>query len=180
MDAPGGAAAALGVADNPACGVAGSDRPGSGQAFAGFKRDVGDLAGCGIDLIEGAFAPGIDLDCIVVTIPAWLDAGRRIGILNPAGRRGCGGTPTRRRPARRNVQRLRALIPQHGGNDRQCRHIGIVADLRRLLRRGASGQRSGGKEHGDNGGFAERRGSGCTDRRLLHSPISRDHDIALT
>ena len=46
--------AALGVADHPAHGIAGGDRSGSDQLLASRQRDVGDLAGRCIDLIERA------------------------------------------------------------------------------------------------------------------------------
>src|SRR3546814_6904607 len=42
------------VADDPAHGVTGRDRPGAYKLFAFLKRDVGHLTGRGIDLIERA------------------------------------------------------------------------------------------------------------------------------
>ena len=61
MDAPCVAAPALGIANDPASGVSRRDRSRAGQAFAGLQRDVGDLTGNGIDLIERALREGIDL-----------------------------------------------------------------------------------------------------------------------
>ena len=58
--------AALGVADDPAHGVAGGDGAGADELLAGFERDVGDLARRGIDLIERAVGEGIDLDGVDV------------------------------------------------------------------------------------------------------------------
>ena len=57
---------------------------------------------------------------------------------------------------------------------------GVVEVMWRLLRRGAAGQCRGGQEHGSKCGFTERRVSGSADWRLVHSPISLDHEIALT
>ena len=53
---------ALRVADDPAHGVAGGDGSGTDELLSGFERDVGDLAGRRVDLIEGAVGVGIDLD----------------------------------------------------------------------------------------------------------------------
>ena len=56
------ARSALGVADDPAHGVAGGDGSGADELLARLQRDVGDLPRRGIDLIERARAIGIDLD----------------------------------------------------------------------------------------------------------------------
>ena len=56
VDLFGGAGSALGVADDPAHGIAGGDGARAGELLAGLKRDVGDLARRGIDLIERATA----------------------------------------------------------------------------------------------------------------------------
>ena len=45
---------ALGVANHPSHGVAGGDWPRADKLLSGFKRDVGDLARRGIDLVERA------------------------------------------------------------------------------------------------------------------------------
>ena len=87
MDAAGDAGPGFGVADDPAGGVAGRDRACAGQALAGFERDVRDLAGSGIDLIQRAFAPRIDLNGVEVALAARLNAGCGIGIFNATGRR---------------------------------------------------------------------------------------------
>lgn len=73
MDSPRDTAAAFGIADYPARRVAGGDRPGAGQTFAGLERDNGDLPGRRIDLIESTLAPGIDLDRVIVALAAGLD-----------------------------------------------------------------------------------------------------------
>jgi hypothetical protein len=51
VDAGRGPDRARGLADDPAHRVAGRDRAGARELLAGFKRDVGDLPGGGIDLV---------------------------------------------------------------------------------------------------------------------------------
>ena len=51
----------------------------AGQAFTRFERDVGDLTGRGIDLIEGPLTPGIDLDGVVIAVSPRLDARGGVG-----------------------------------------------------------------------------------------------------
>jgi len=58
LDAP---RSALGVADHPSDRVAGGDRTRADKLLSGFERDVGDLAGRGIDLVERAVREGVDL-----------------------------------------------------------------------------------------------------------------------
>ena len=70
------ALAAGGVADHPAHGVAG--RHGD-ELLAGLQRDVGDLVGGGVELVEGALGVGIDLDGIDVAVLHRIDLGERIG-----------------------------------------------------------------------------------------------------
>ena len=55
------AGAALGVADDPAHGVAGGDGTGADELLAGLQGDVRHLTGRGIDLIERAGRERIDL-----------------------------------------------------------------------------------------------------------------------
>ncbi len=76
------ARAALGVADDPAHGVAGGDGAGADQLFAGFERDVGDLARRGIDLIERAVGEGIDLDGVDIAGAGRLHARRVVGLVD--------------------------------------------------------------------------------------------------
>ena len=85
MDSARRTAPALGIANDPAGGVSRRDRSRAGQAFARLQRNIGDLARCGINLIERAFRPGIDLDGVIVTLAARLDAGGGIGVLYQAG-----------------------------------------------------------------------------------------------
>jgi hypothetical protein len=160
----------------------------AGQALARLQCDVGDLAGCGIDLIERAFRPGIDLYSVVVALATWLDARRGIGALDALDRRACCCAAFRRRPGRRDVQRLWPVVGDGGRHGRKRRHVGIVGDLRRLLRGGAAGKRNAGKQQHRNGGFTEtrkdgdpeKRLSGSADDRPVHWLISRDQLMALT
>lgn len=84
MNATGHTRAALGVADYPPGRITGGDRACAGEAFARLQRDVRDLPGRGIDLIEGPFTPGIDLDGVVVAVSPWLDARGGVGVLDAA------------------------------------------------------------------------------------------------
>lgn len=79
MDALGATRAAGGVADDPARGVARRDRAGAGQAFARFERNIRDLPGCSIDLVERAFAPRKNLHGVVIALLAGFDPGDGIG-----------------------------------------------------------------------------------------------------
>ena len=62
MDPRRGPAAADSIADHPAHRVTGCDRSRADQLFTFLQRNVGDLAGLGIDLIKRAFGVGKDLD----------------------------------------------------------------------------------------------------------------------
>lgn len=53
-----GAGTARRIADDPARRVAGRNRPGAGKLLAGLERYVGDLAGCGVELIQWPSAKG--------------------------------------------------------------------------------------------------------------------------
>ena len=77
-----GAGSALGVADDPAHGVAGGDRAGADELLAGLQRDVGDLARRGIDLIERAGRERIDLHGVDVAVAHRLHAGGGIGLVD--------------------------------------------------------------------------------------------------
>ena len=79
LAAPG---SALGVADDPAHGVAGGDRTGADELLAVLQRDVGDLAGRGIDLIERAAGEGIDLHGVDEAVAHRLDAGGGVGLVD--------------------------------------------------------------------------------------------------
>src|SRR3546814_17771065 len=59
------------VADDPAHGVTGRDRPGAYKLFAFLKRDVGHLTGRGIDLLDPAIGPGILLDRFPIAVLIW-------------------------------------------------------------------------------------------------------------
>ena len=82
VDALGRAAAALGVADDPAHRVAGGDGAGADELLARLERDVSDLARRGIDLIERAVGEGIDLDGVEITGPRRLHARRAIRLVD--------------------------------------------------------------------------------------------------
>ena len=82
VDALGRAGPALGVADDPAHGVAGGDGSGADELLPGFERDVGDFAGRRVDLIEGAVGVGIDLDGVDVTGAGRLHARRAVGLID--------------------------------------------------------------------------------------------------
>ena len=121
----------LGIANDPASGVSRRDRSRAGQAFARLQRNGRDLPDCGIDLIERAFRPRVDLDGVVIALAARLHAGGGIGVLDAAGRGARGLAAACDRPGRRDQHRLRPLVDDGGGNGRQRRHAGVVAELRR-------------------------------------------------
>ena len=129
------AVAALGVADDPAHGVAGRDRPGAGELLARLEGDVGDLSRCDIDLIEGARAVGEHLNGVEVSLAARLDPRGAVGGLDPGDRllRFDHAAAARRRPRRRNVQRPRPILGGHRRH-RKRRHGLVVADLRWFAR----------------------------------------------
>ena len=137
-----GAGAALGVADDPAHGVAGGDRAGADELLAGFERDVGDLAGRGIDLIERAVGEGIDLDGVEIAGAGRLHAGRAIGLIDARvwiGRLRRRGLRARDRlELARQRQKLRQLDDLHrlgriGLQHRLPRRV-VVADRRAASR----------------------------------------------
>ena len=76
------ARAALGVADDPAHGVAGRDRTRADELLARLERDVGDLARRGVDLIERAVGERIDLDGVEIAGARRLDARRAVGLVD--------------------------------------------------------------------------------------------------
>ena len=92
------AGAALGVADDPAHGVAGGDRPGADELLAGLERDVGDLARRGIDLIERAVGEGIDLDGVEIAGARRLNARGAVRLVDARMRVGGFGRRFRRCP----------------------------------------------------------------------------------
>ena len=71
---------AFGVADDPAHRVAGGDRAGADELLAGLQRDVGDLAGRGVDLIERAGRERIDLHRVDEAVAHRLHPRRGIGL----------------------------------------------------------------------------------------------------
>ena len=160
----------LSVSDDPAGGVAGRDRPRAGQALARLQRNGRDLPDCGIDLIERAFGPRINLDSIVVAFAARLYTGGGIGVLDAAGGRGGGGAAARHGPRGRNMQRPGRVVGCRRLHGRQRRHAVVIAPLLRAIG-GAACEHGGRKQHGRNGGRAGDR---------PHWLISRDHEIALT
>ena len=82
MDALGRTCSALGIADDPAHGIAGSDRPGADELLAFLQGNVRHLPRRGINLIERARRERIDLHRVDVTITGRLDAGRGIGFFD--------------------------------------------------------------------------------------------------
>ena len=68
--------AAGGIADSPAHGVAGRDRPRTDKLLAFLQCDVGDLSGGSVDLEQRAIGPGIFLDGVEEGRALGLDARR--------------------------------------------------------------------------------------------------------
>ena len=76
MDAARRARPAHRIADHPAHGVAGRDRPRTDKLLAFLQCDVGDLSGGGVDLEQRAIGPGIFLDGVEEGRALGLDARR--------------------------------------------------------------------------------------------------------
>src|SRR3546814_897413 len=80
------------IADDPAHGVARRDWSRADQLLARLKRDVGDLAGRSIDLIECAFGPDEPLHGVDEAVAARLDSRGLIRRSHPGhGSRGLAG-----------------------------------------------------------------------------------------
>ena len=167
------------IADDPAGGVAGRDRSRAGQALSRLQRNRRDLPDGGIDLIERAFRPGIDLDGVVVTLTARLDAGGGVGVLDAACRRAGRGSAPRDGPSRRRVQRPRPFVGCGRLHHGQRGHVGIIGELRRAVR-GASAQCGCRKQQNQKTGFTENRRTEFALRLAGHWLISRDQLMALT
>ncbi len=88
MNFLGGARAALGIADNPAHGVAGGDGAGADELLAVLQRDVGDLAGRRIDLVERPAGERIDLDRVDEAVAHRLNPRGCVGLVDAHGRVG--------------------------------------------------------------------------------------------
>jgi len=82
VDALGRAGSALRIANDPADGIARRDGAGADELLARLERDVGDLAGRGVDLIEGAVRERIDLNGVEITGPRRLDSGGAIRLVD--------------------------------------------------------------------------------------------------
>jgi hypothetical protein len=140
---------ALGIADDPAHGVAGGDRAGAGQLLALLQGDVGHLSGRGVDLVERALGERKHLHGIHVAAAARLHPGRGIGDIDTLariarlGRRA--GAWHRLELARQrqglgyfhHLDSFGGIVLQNGGHGRL---LVVIADLWRLERR-AGGER---------------------------------------
>src|SRR3546814_18675878 len=72
------------VADDPAHGVTGRDRPGAYKLFAFLKRDVGTLTGLGLDLLERSIDAGKLLVRATIAEASALHTARASGPPQPA------------------------------------------------------------------------------------------------
>ncbi len=169
------------IADDPAHGIARRHRPGTGELLAFLQGDVGHLARRGINLIEGAVRPRILLDGVDEPARFGLHTRRRVGRRDASGRI----TPfgrcadvvrdrlhlTGQRQGRRDGDDLHGL-GRFWRERRRRGHSIVKADGRRLVRRGAAGDRKTGDQQSRKAGFAE--------RRMAHEPNSFDQLIAVT
>ena len=162
------------VADDPAHGVAGGDRSRTDELLSGFERDVGDLAGRRVDLIEGTVGVGIDLDGVDIAGAGRLHArlavclvDARVGIGRVAR---CGPGAGNGLELARQRQKLRQFHDLHGlgriGLQHRLPRRVIVGDRRRLPGR-AGTERGGGEQ------------KGC-ERQGAHQPSSLDQLRAWT
>ena len=72
------------IADHPADGVAGRD---GDDLLTRLERDVADVPGRRIELVECAFRIGIDLDRVDIAVPAWLHRSGGVGVRDALFRR---------------------------------------------------------------------------------------------
>ena len=153
-------AAARGFRDLPPHGVPGRQRH---QLFARRQGQVGDLAGCGIDLVQRPFRPRIDLDRVHVAVGDRFQTGRCIRSVDPlrgvrVGRRrrvvrpgrGCHGlelTRERERGRHRDDFRVRFDDPgRRHGHRRGGAGRAAILDRRRMRTAGGNG----GEQQGGN------------------------------
>ena len=194
MDVLGRACPALGVADDPAHRVAGGDRAGADELLAGLQRDVGDLAGRGIDLIERAGRERIDLHRVDEAVADRLHPSGRIGLSDAllSDRFGSGGVLPPDMgfncPGSGSDFGTSTTSTGAGGSARQhCRRHVVIGDLRRKDLVRAAGERGGADQQAGNCGRpdqqryrgGESRRTGFVERRL-HCPSSFDQLMALT
>ena len=143
----GRAGAALGVADDPAHRVAGGHRPRADELFAGLERNVGDLPDGGIDLIERALRPRIDLHGVDEAVANRLHPRGGIGLVDPRGRIGRLGRPAtflyrlHLAGQRQRAWQLHDLDRRRRINRLHCGRGVVIRNLGRLLRGGAAGER---------------------------------------
>jgi hypothetical protein len=86
VDALGVGGPALGIANDPAHGIASRNRAGSRQLLTLLQGDVGYLSGCRIDLVERTLRERKYLDRVHVAAPARLHSRRGIGEINTLAR----------------------------------------------------------------------------------------------
>ena len=149
-------AAALGVADDPAHGIAGGDGTGADELLARLERDVGDFARRGVDLIERAVGERIDLDGVEIARPCRLNARRAIRLIDARVRIGGFGrrcpSGGKRLELAGQRQRLWQLDDLHGlgriGLKHRLLRRVVVADLGRLPGGSAGAERNGSKQQG--------------------------------
>ena len=73
-------AAAHRVADDPTGGIARRHRPSADELLTFLQRNVGNLTGRRVELVERAIGPRILLDRIQEPVPGRLDARRLVGV----------------------------------------------------------------------------------------------------
>jgi hypothetical protein len=187
VDAFRGARAALGVADDPANGVARGDGTGADELLALLQGDISDLARRCIDLIERATGEGIDLHGVDETISDGLHPRGGIGQVHAGGRIGglrrclAGREPLQLAGQRQGFRQLHD--PHRSGRIglQFCLRFDVVErDFGWLLQLSAAGKRGSGKQQCRNCAFTESRKAGFEESRLLHDPSSFDQLMELT
>ena len=175
MHAGAGARTGQRVAHHPARRIAGRDRD---QLLAGLQRDVRDLAGARIELVERAFRIRIDLDGVDIGVRRRLDPGRA----RPFGDGFHRGDRLGRGPAWRRGQLREGL--QLAGQRKRHGRLDNLDDPRRrgfeagrfgipVRRRGArDGRRRAGGQAGAGGG-KHKGGQGEKRAHQGRSPVTR-------
>src|SRR6476661_5701498 len=117
MDAAGISVAAFGIANDPTNGVACRDRTRSRELFAFLERDIGDLSGRGIYLVQRTRTVGVDLRGVKISLLARFDPSCAVRRLDPTHGLALllttGLTSKGRFPRWRDMKRPRLVVGRH-------------------------------------------------------------------
>ena len=152
------ARAALGVADDPAHGIAGGDGTGADELLAWLQGDVRHLTGRCIDLIERAGRERIDLHGIDETVAHRLHTGGGVGLgdalrgIFRLRRRRAAGQGLQLSWQRQQLRQLHDLHRRGRVAHLHGRLHVVIGDVRRNKLLCAAGECGGADQHGRNRG----------------------------